>query len=201
MSCVNMVTHNFSTLSLRSNAFIYVVHITRTKAYAIETEKSNCMEMLHLLKRTFKESGDFIPFQMRTKHPEAFAKAIKIQTQKMSTNRTIVLNHVGTDAMLYLSHWIENIEGVEDIIPYRTVETDGRFRILVKKHNFDRIRNELIANLDQWIEDHVAPDAHPPFGRYPGDPEVAPLFSDRYSRGDDSYHHDVRRELVQRREQ
>ena len=159
----------------------------RTKAYAVETEKSNGIEMVRLLKTAFKESGEFIPFQMRTKHPEAFVKAIQIQTQKMSSNRTIEFNHVGTDAMLYLSHWIENIEGVKDIIPYRSVERDGRFRILVEKTDFNRIRNLLISNLKKWFEDHVAPDAHPPFGRYPGDPEVAPIFSDRFSSGDASY--------------
>jgi hypothetical protein len=157
----------------------------RTKAYAIETVKSSSEELLRLIKKTYKTSGSFIPFQMRSKHPEAFVRAISMQTQTLSTNRTIVLNNIGTEAMMYLSHWIEQIEGVEEIVPYKTVEVDGRYRILTKLKEFQRIRNHIMVQLPQWYEDHVAPDAQPRFGRFPGDPEVAPIKSDSYS--DDSY--------------
>jgi hypothetical protein len=122
---------------------------------------------------------------MRSKHPEAFVRAISMQTQTLSTNRTIVLNNIGTEAMMYLSHWIEQIEGVEEIVPYKTVEVDGRYRILTKLKEFQRIRNYIMEQLPRWYEDHVAPDAQPRFGRFPGDPEVAPIKSDWYS--DDSY--------------
>jgi hypothetical protein len=157
----------------------------KTKAYAIETEKSTSEELLRLIKKAYKASGSFIPFQMRSKHPEVFVRAISMQTQILSTNRTIVLNNIGTDAMMYLSHWIEQIEGVEEIVPYKTVEVDGRYRILTKLNAFQRIRNHIMKQLPRWYEDHVAPDAHPRFGRFPGDPEVAPIKSDSYS--DDSY--------------
>jgi hypothetical protein len=146
----------------------------RTKAYAIETEKSTSEELLRLIKKTYKTSGFFIPFQM-----------ISMQTQTLSTNRTIVLNNIGTEAMMYLSHWIEQIEGVEEIVPYKTVEVDGCYCILTKLKEFQRIRNYIMEQLPQWYEDHVAPDAQPRFGRFPGDPEVAPSKSDLYS--DDSY--------------
>ena len=159
----------------------------RTKAYAIETEKVNSMEMLSLLKKVYRETGEFVPFQMRSKYPEAFIRAIKAQTQTIATNRTIVLNNIGTDAILYLSHWIENVEGVKDIVPYRTVETDGKFRILVKTQDFHRVRNTLIEHLPHWFSDYVASDAQPQPGRFPGDPEVAPLFSDVLSSGNNSY--------------
>jgi hypothetical protein len=157
----------------------------RTKAYAIETEKSTSEELLRLIKKAYKASGSFIPFQMRSKHPDVFVRAISMQTQILSTNRTIVVNNIGTDAMMYLSHWIEQIEGVEEIVPYKTVEVDGRYRILTKLNDFHRIRNYIMEQLPQWYEDHVAPDAQPRFGRFPGDPEVAPIKSDTYS--DDSY--------------
>jgi hypothetical protein len=159
----------------------------RTKAYAIETEKSTSEECLRILKKTYKDSGSFVPFQMRNKHPEAFARAISMQTHVLSTNRTIVLNNIGTDAMMYLTHWIEQIDGVEEIAPYRSVDIDGRYRILTKKNDFHRIRNYLIQHLAQWFDDHVAPDAKPRFGRFPGEPEVAPIKADDYSSGDDSY--------------
>jgi hypothetical protein len=160
---------------------------SRTKAYAIETEKMNSMEMLRLLKIAYKYTGDFVPFQMRNKHPEAFLRAIQVQTQTMATNRTIVLNNIGTDAILYLSHWIENVDGVKDIVPCRTVEIDGKFRMLVKQQDFHRVRNILIENLSQWISDYIASDAQPQPGRFPGYPEVAPLFSDVLSNGNNSY--------------
>jgi len=95
------------------------------------------------LKIAYKDTGDVVPFQMRSKHPEAFLRAIRVQTQTMATNRTIVLNNIGTDAILYLSHWIEYIDGVKDIVP------DGKFRILVTQQDFHRVRNVLIENLSQ----------------------------------------------------
>jgi hypothetical protein len=84
----------------------------QTKAYAIETEKSNSMEMLRFVKQAYTDIGLFVPFQMRSKLPEIFAKAIRMQTSILASHRTIVLNKIGTDAMMYLSHWIEQIDGV-----------------------------------------------------------------------------------------
>ena len=124
---------------------------------------------------------------MRSKLPEIFAKAIRMQTAILASHRTIVLNNIGTDAMMYLSHWIEQIDGVKEIAPYKTVENDGRYRILVKKEEFHNIRSHISQQLPEWYKNHVAPDAHPQFGRFPGQPTVAPIHSDDFSSREGSY--------------
>ncbi len=97
------------------------------------------------------------------------------------------MNNIGTDAMLYLLHWIEQLEGVQDIVPYKTVETDGKFRVLVNKQEFRRTRSILQSELPTWYENHVSPDAQPQTGQFPGAPAVATINSNDYSSGDDSY--------------
>jgi hypothetical protein len=159
----------------------------RTKAYAIETEKSSSMEMLRYVKQAYKDTGLFVPFQMRSKLPEIFAKAIRMQTAILASHRTIVLNNIGTDAMMYLSHWIEQIDGVKEIAPYKSVDHDGRYRILVKKEEFHNIRSHISRQLPEWYENHVAPDAHPHHRRFPGQPGVAPIHSDDFSSREGSY--------------
>lgn len=64
----------------------------RTKAYAIETEKSTSMEMMKILKSVYRTSTEFTSFQMRAKHPEAFARIIRRQTEIISNNHVIILN-------------------------------------------------------------------------------------------------------------
>ena len=34
------------------------------------------MEMLKILKYTYRETTEFIPFQMRSKHPEAYSRIL-----------------------------------------------------------------------------------------------------------------------------
>ena len=75
----------------------------RTKAYAIETLCKDRDEMTRILKQAYKEDGTFIPFQMRSRHPEAFEKMIRAQTHRLANNFVIVLNHVGPDVMHYIS--------------------------------------------------------------------------------------------------
>jgi hypothetical protein len=53
----------------------------RTKAYAIESDRSSSKEQIALLKQAYKSNGAFIPYQMRQCHPGAFKKLIQAQTQ------------------------------------------------------------------------------------------------------------------------
>ena len=159
----------------------------RTKAYAIEIEKSSSADMVKLIKQAYKDTGTFVSFQMRSKHPDIFLKAIRMQTSMLAANHTIVLNNIGTDAMLYLAHWIEQVEGVHEILPFKSVDIDGRYRILVNKKDFHRIRSHISNHLPQWYTDHVVVDAHPHPNRFPGEPGVASIKSDEYSSSEGSY--------------
>ena len=158
-----------------------------TKAYAIETEKTNGVILSDLLKKVYRETQDFIPFRMKTKNPKAFINVLKYQSTTIASNYTIVLQNIGTDAMYYLSDYIRSVDGVLDLMPARTVDTNGNYRVLVHKDNFRPVRRVLMQQIPEWFELHVAPDARPRDGAFPGDPGVASIADDGYSSGDDSY--------------
>jgi hypothetical protein len=159
----------------------------KTKAYAIETEKSKAIEMQRLLKEACKKTNDFVPFHLRAKHPEAFSRFIQQHTMILSKNHTIVLNYIGNQAILYLEERIRAIPGVIDIVSCQSVESDGKFRVQVKKEDFYRVRSAISKNLPQWFEEHVPDDAKREMRKFPYAPEVAPLMSDGYSSGSDGY--------------
>ena len=159
----------------------------RTKAYAIEVEKHNGGVMINLMKQVCKDTHEFVPFQMRTRHKEAFVRIICQQTHLLSQLRTIIIKYVGSQAMFYLQDHILTIPGVRDIIPHSINDTEGRYRIQVKQEDFKAIRANLAINLPDWYEQHVSPDAQQQ-NKYPDLPCVAPIPSDGYSSGEDSYH-------------
>ena len=159
----------------------------RTKAYAIEVEKDNGSTMINLMKHVCKDMHEFVPFQMKTRHKEAFVRIICQQTHLLSQLRTIIIKYVGSHAMFYLHDHIAAIPGVRDIMPHSANDTDGKYRIQVKQEDFIAIRANLAINLPDWYEQHVPADAQQP-NKYPGIPCVAPIPSDGYSSGEDSYH-------------
>ena len=158
----------------------------KTKAYAIETEKSKALEMQRALKEACKQTNDFVPFHLRSKHPEAFSRYVQQQNKILSQNHTIVLNYLGAQTILYLEDRIKAIPGVLDLVPSQKVESDGKFRVLVKKENFYKVRSEISKKLPKWYEEHVPEDAKRS-KIFPSPPEVAPLASDGYDSGSDGY--------------
>ena len=77
-----------------------------TKAYAVEIEKQNGKPMIDLLMKVYRESLQFVPFQMKQKSPQAFTNAIHRQSEQISNLYTIILQNIGEDTMYYLSHHI-----------------------------------------------------------------------------------------------
>jgi hypothetical protein len=124
---------------------------------------------------------------MRARHPEAFERFIKAQTHMIATNYTVILNHIGPDAMYYLSEKILAVPGVKLILPCHTVNEDGRYKILVHQKDYHRVREYLKEVLTHWYDTYVEPDAKVPDTRYPGKPEVSPIQSDGFSQGDNTY--------------
>ena len=162
-------------------------YFASTKAYAVETEKSNAKTMTDILMQVFRESLHFVPFQMRNKSPKAFTHAIRRQSDSIANHHTIILQNIGVDAMYYLSDHILNIDGAIDLTPAKTVEWNGNYRLLVDKQHFRHIRKSLMRQLPEWFMTHVPTDAHPREDVYPGSPCVAPIAEDGYSSGEDSY--------------
>ena len=160
----------------------------RTKAYAVETEKSSAMEMLRILKHAYRETTEFIPFQMRSKHPEAYSRILSQQSKMIANQHVIVLQNITSDTMYYLTDRISTIEGAIDLTEVPNGEQLGKYRVLVNKKDFSKVRKKLQECLPKWFEECVPDDAKPRADRFPGDPEVAPLMSDGYSSGEDSYY-------------
>ena len=159
----------------------------KTKAYAIETEKSKAVEMQRVWKEACKTTNDFVPFHLRAKHPEAFSRFIQQHTTILSQNHTIVLNYIGNQSILYLEEKIRAVPGVIDLVPCHSVELDGKFRVQVRKDDFYRVRSELAKRVPTWYEELVPEDAKREMRKFPCSPEVAPLNSDGYSSGSDGY--------------
>ena len=160
----------------------------RTKAYAIETEKSTSMEMLKILKHTYRTTTEFIPFQMRSKHPEAYARILLKQSKMINDQHVIILQNISPDTMYYLSDRIGSIDGVIDMKEATYRKDLGKYRVLVHKDDFQSARKSLQFGLQQWYVECVPEDAKSRTNRLPGEPEVAPIMSDGDSSGEDSYY-------------
>ena len=139
----------------------------KTKAYAIETERSKSGEMQRVLKEAFKKNNDFVPFHLRSKHPEAFSRFIQQHTKILSQNHTIVLNYIGNQSIFYLEERIRNIKGVIDIVPCQSVETDGKFRVQVRKEDFYGVRSEISKGLSTWFDESIPDDAKRTMNKFP----------------------------------
>ncbi len=84
----------FTTPQIKHSGQVY-----KTKAYAIETTKQDSIEMLRILKQAYRNNNAFVPLQMRTQHPEAYARYILRQTKSISDHHNIMANNISIDAM------------------------------------------------------------------------------------------------------
>jgi hypothetical protein len=157
-----------------------------TKAYAIESQRQASQELIQVLKTAFKSTGAFVPYQMRNKHPDAFIKLIKAQTQLLAKNRVINLNHIGTEAMYYMSDHIQSVMGVQALLPTKYTDL-GQYKVLVTEKDFKKVREHFQKYLIPWYDQYVEPDARNPESRYPGPPAVASIDADDYSEDEKSY--------------
>ncbi|KAI2506420.1 hypothetical protein MHU86_8046 [Fragilaria crotonensis] len=115
--------------------------------------------MLRILKQAYRNNSAFVPFQMRTRHPEAYVRFILQQTKSMSDHHVIITNNFSTDVMYYLVDYIKAIDGVIDVVASTSVVTNGKYKIMVNRDNFHRVRKEIMSNLSEWYNVHVPEDA------------------------------------------
>ncbi len=172
----------FSTPQIRTDQFHAV-----TKAYAIETEKSNSLSMMQILKTTYQDTAAFVSFQLRSKHPEAYTRIIHQQSRIIASQYVVIMQNIGPDAMFYLEDHIKAVNGVIDVMPSKTVEVNGNYRVLVHKDHFSNIRRDIRNNLTSWYRTYVSKEAYPREGQYPDEPKLATLEEDGYSSGEDTY--------------
>ena len=156
----------------------------RTKAYAIESQRSTSGELIKLLKEAYKTTGSFVAYQMRQRSPDALHKLIRAQTQFIANNRVILLNNIGEGALFYLEQHITAIPGVQGLLPTRN---SGQYKVSVQQKDFNRVRQYLVKNLAEWYTTHVTADAKNGEGSFSGSPEVAAISADDYSDDEQSY--------------
>jgi hypothetical protein len=123
---------------------------------------------------------------MRRRNPEAFQGAIRFQNHILANQHVIIINHLGTEAMYYLTDRIQSISGVKDVIPTRNVSQNGKFYVLVDKKAETAVRSELHKRFDKWYSEAVPEDAKPKVGQFEGSPAVGIPRSDGYSSGENS---------------
>ena len=105
----------------------------------------------------------------------------------LANNFVIILNHVGPDVMHYISERILATNGVQAVLPCKSVNNDGKYKVLVQKSHYHQTRERFMEELTGWINENAAVDAKATLDKYPGSPEVAPISSDGFSRGEHSY--------------
>jgi hypothetical protein len=87
----------------------------------------------------------------------------------------------------YLQDRIAGIPGVCDILACPSVEEGGKYELLGREGDFNRIRTFLMRQLTPWFDEYVSEDAKQIIARYTGLAQVAPVASDGYSSGEDLY--------------
>jgi hypothetical protein len=159
----------------------------KTKACAFETEKKHSVEFLNILKQAYHNTPMFIQFQMKSKHPEAYLRAILQQTKVLSSHHVIILQNIGSDSAYYLEEYIKAEDGVIDMHPTSKTKDDGRHKVLVHKKQFHAVRATLMKKIPEWFDTHVEADAKRLNEKFPAAPEVAPISLDDISNGDGTY--------------
>jgi len=158
-----------------------------TKAYAIEVKHEDTQAMLQTLKSLLRDTPVFVPFSMKYKFPDGFTKAIKYQTQLLTSTMVIVLQYLHPDMMFHIDEFIKAIYGVLDIMPDKHVTIIGKYRVQVNQEKFKNSRDTLIQYLPGWCNEYIPVDAYPHPNPFPEPPKVQPIRNDGFSSGENSW--------------
>ena len=161
-------------------------HTVSTKAYAVEVLHEDTTQMLQVLQTTLRDTPIFVPYTLCRKYPDGYEKAIRYQTQGLTSSMVIILQNLTTDMMFYLQPRILKTHGVRDIIPSPKGRDTGRYSVLVEKTEFAKIRSTLNKAIPEWVLD-IPSDAMPPTDQFPGPARVKPLYEDGISSGENSW--------------
>ena len=172
---------------LKSHKISHQGRTSSTQAFTVEVPTKSVPQLISIIKDVTKETKEYVAFQMRRRNPEAFQGAIRYQNHTLANQHVIMINHLGVDAMYYLSDRIRSISGVYDVIPTRKVSENGKFYVLVGKQAEKGVRESLKKRFDNWFREVVPEDAKPQPGRFDGPPEVGNPRSDGFSSGDNSW--------------
>ena len=173
---------------LQTHKINFQGRVSSTQAFTIEVPTSSVPQLLPIINDVTKETQEYVSFQMRRRNPEAFQGAIRYQNHILANQHVVMINHLGTEAMYYLTDRIQSISGVKDVIPTKKVSQNGKFYVLVDKKAETSVRTALQKCFDEWYSEVVPEDAKPKVGQFEGLPAVGIPRSegDGYSSGENS---------------
>lgn len=158
----------------------------RSKAYAIEIQRSDAETAIPLLKKTFEGKNQLLLGKLRYTHPKAYANGVKLQNQHLESVYIIPLVSITPDMMYYLRERILEIDSIYDVIPTNRTASLGRFHVLVDRKHFNGIKATLADRMGSFLDD-VPDDALPPEGTFYQDPGLLPSHTADSSSGDNSF--------------
>ena len=165
----------------------HTTHTVSTKAYAIEVLSSDSVMMLQVLKSLVGTTAEFVPYTLRRKYPTGYEKAIRYQTQLLTSTMVVILQNISEDMMFYLQDRIMKIKGVYEILPSPKASDRGRYSLLVDKGSFKAVRHQLSSSLESWVTNEIPSDAQPLEDQFVGPARVKPLYDDGLSSGENSW--------------
>ena len=127
----------------------------RTKAHAIEIQRTDTTVMIRLLKDTFKGTCQLLLARLRYQHQQAFVNALKMQSILLNSHFVIPLFGISNEALKFIGPYIKTMPGVVDVTSTKKTATEGKFLILVEKSKIVPVRNQLKAEFQHVYESTV----------------------------------------------
>jgi hypothetical protein len=143
--------------------------------------------MLQVLQTLLNATPVFVPYTLRRKYPDGYEKAIRFQTQQLTSTMVVVLQNISVDMMFYLQDRIIQIAGVHELLASPKPREPGRYSVLVDKESFKSVRHTLMSLLPVWVKNDIPSDALPHADQFMGPARVKPLFDDGLSSGENSW--------------
>ncbi|KAI2512755.1 hypothetical protein MHU86_1543 [Fragilaria crotonensis] len=172
---------------LKTHKILHNGRTSSTQAFSVEVPFHSAHQLVTLMKDATKDTKDYVSFQMRRRNPDAFQGAIRYQNHILANQHVVMINYLGLDAMYYLSDRIQAMSGVQDVIPAKKVDQNGKFYVLVQKNDANKVRQSLQKQFAEWFRDIVPEDAKPKEGQFEGPPVVPNPKTDGYSSGENSW--------------
>ena len=172
---------------LKSHKITHQGRTSSTQAFTLEVPTHSVSQLLPIIKDVTKDTKEYVAFQLRRRNPESFQGAIRYQNHLLANQHVVMINHLGADAMYYLTDRIRIISGVHDVIPTKKESENGKFYVLVDKKAENAVRESLKKRFDAWYREVVPEDAKPRPGRFEGPPGIGNPRSDGFSSGENSW--------------
>lgn len=77
----------------------------------------------------------------------------------MVKNRVILLSHIGSAAMYYLTDHTTAVNGVQALLPTKYNDLLGQYKLSVTEKDFQSVSCQMQKYLMAWYDQYVEPDA------------------------------------------